>query len=106
MNSLIKRFTEAIIGQRGSVAFPEGNKQEQVYPKPDFQSMTQLLLGDPDVAASIEFISGVSVGNGFETIMNSTYKELSDGETAKQVVTRNVKTLGLTNLCKKLRKTL
>ena len=102
MSSLIKRFAEAIIGQRGSVAFPESNKQEQVYPEPDFQSMTQLLLGDPDVAASIEFISGVSVGNGFETIMNSTYKELSNGKTAKQVVDQKCKDFGFDELVQEI----
>jgi len=98
MSSILTRFKEAIVGRHGSVAFPEGNKQEQVYPEPDFQSMTQLLLGDPDVAASIEFIAYVAVGNGFETTMNPEYKELSGGKTAKEIVDQKCKDFGFDEL--------
>ena len=102
MTNPLTRIKEAIVGKRGSVAFPEGNKQEQVYPEPDFQSMTQLLLGDSDVAAAIEFIAYVATGNGFETTMSAQYKELSKGKTAKEVVDQKCKDFGFDELTQEM----
>lgn len=93
---------EAFVRKHGAVAFPEGGKSENDYLEPSFEKMADLFLGDPDVAASIEFIASVPVGNGFETVMDDEYKEMSDGETAKEVVDQKCKEFGLDELLQEM----
>jgi len=53
------------------------------YPDPSFQTQNLLHRGDPDIRASIDFISDVAVSDGFETSMNEKYEQtIGDGRTA------------------------
>ena len=88
--------------KHGAVAFPEAGKSEKVYLEPNFETMADLFLGDPDVAASIEFIASVPVGNGFETVMDDAYREMSDGKTAKEVVDEQCKLFGFDELLQEM----
>lgn len=99
--SFLTKIKEAVF-KRGSVVFPEQAAQSTVYPEPNFQNMTNLFLGDPDVAASIEFISAVGVGGGFETTMNEKYTQKSDGKTAKEIVDDKCQEFGFDELIQEI----
>ena len=104
--SIFRRLYEAVI-RRGGVTVGESGVTSTVYPDVNFQTCIDLLLGDPDVSASIEFIAYVPVGNGFETTMNEDYKEktkIKDANghetelSAKEVVDQKCKEFGYDEL--------
>jgi len=109
--SLWTKLKEAIVPKRGTVIFPEGQRSTDVYPEPNFQDMTNLLLGVADVAASIGFIDDVATGNGFEVTMNPAYtakaKVKVNGKdevemSAKEVVDYKCKLYGFDELAQEI----
>jgi hypothetical protein len=105
----IRLLKEAIF-RRGIVAFSKEAAQVQadIYPEPSFPDMNKLLLGDPDVATSIEFISGVATGNGFEVTVNPVYQEKAKDQetgverTAKEVIDQKCKQFGFDELAQEI----
>lgn len=84
-----------IVKSRGLLLFPEivGGR---VYPKPSFDELNNILIGDPDVGSAIDFIADIVMGTGMETTMNEKYEETtSDGRTAKEIVDDQAYEFGL-----------
>lgn len=100
---MFKALFEAIF-KRGKVEFSEqGSSEVTIYPDVNFQNACELLLGDPDIAAAIDFIVSVAAGRGFETSMNSNYTtKTSDDKTAKEVVDLKCKIFNFDSLVQEI----
>jgi len=66
-----------------------------VSPAVSFKLMTSVYLGDLATRASIDFLADQVAGVGFYTTMNETYKEPSEGKTAKEIVDEFCEEVGL-----------
>lgn len=101
----LKRLSEGLksiisgIRKTGTLMVPEKTWGGRVYPDPTFERMMEVHLGDPDVESALEFIGGIAVGNGFETIVNEEY---SEAETAKEIIDNNCKEFGLDQLTQEM----
>lgn len=101
----VRKLLEAVPGlqKSGLVLFPERTFKDVIYPDPTFQKLNDILIGDPDTSAAIDFISDVVMGTGFETTMNSEYKETTpNGLTAKEVVDRKCRDFGADQLAQEV----
>jgi len=70
---ITKVFQKIIGKQNSSLVIPDKNFTGKFYPPITFQSMAKVLNGDPDIASSIEFITDVAVGGGFENTADESY---------------------------------
>lgn len=114
MSQVIHRLSESLrslAGRGASLVIPEKAYGGRVYPDPTFEKMNDVHIGDSDIGSSIQFISDVAVGNGFEVTMNEDYKQtVISGEyyglTAVELIREKCDFFGMDELTQEITKDL